>query len=74
MPTSIIKVYNGKYGRWEKNAKVVLGWWAGMSKPVYTNTNGLAEVNHSSTGKAAIYINGKEVGKINTPGSITITI
>ena len=78
MNTSIVKVYDSKYGKWMKNAKVVLGWDGflnlGMSKAVYTNSNGLAEINHSSKGQATIYVNGKKVGKMKTPGSTTITI
>jgi len=78
MPTSIIKVYNESRGKWESRAKVVLGWNGfinlGMSKPVYTDSSGIAEVNHSSTGEATIYINGKNVGKMKTPGSKTVTL
>lgn len=78
MPTSIVKVYNGKRGQWEVRAKVVLGWDGflnlGMSKTVYTDSNGVAEVNHASKGEATIYVNGKTVGKMKTPGSKTITV
>ena len=78
MATSIVKVYNSRRGKWEQRAKVVLGWDGilnlGMSKPVYTDYEGIATVNHSSKGQATIYVNGKNVGKMNTPGSKTITI
>lgn len=78
MPTSIIKIYNGTRGKWEPRAKVVLGWNGffnlGMSKAVYTDSSGVAEVNHASKGEATIYVNGKNVGKMKTPGSKTITI
>ena len=78
MNTSIIKVYNSKYGKWEKNAKVVLGWDGflnlGMSKAVYTNSDGMAEVQHASSGQATIYVNGKSYGKMKTPGSKTVTV
>jgi len=74
METSIIKVYNSKYGKWEKNARVVLGFSFGMTKPVFTNANGIAEVRHSSTGQASIYVNGKEYEKMRAPGSNTVTI
>lgn len=63
MATSIVKVYDSRAGKWLKNAKVVLGWNGfvnlGMSKPTYTNSDGIAEVNHSATGNATIYVNGK---------------
>ncbi|TXB67943.1 hypothetical protein [Phaeodactylibacter luteus] len=78
MHTSIIKVYNGRYGKWEKNAKVTLHWGgllnSGFSKAVYTNAQGIAEVQHASTGPATIYVNGKEQGKMRAPGTITVTI
>ena len=78
MATSIIKVYNNKYGKWERNAKVILGWSGmvnlGMSNAVYTNSDGMAIIDHSSTGSATVYINGKNKGKMNTPGSKTFEI
>ncbi len=78
MATSIIKVYNSKYGRWESRAKVVLGWDgfvnSGMSGQVYTNDHGEAVINHSATGEATVYINGKKQGKMRTPGAATFTI
>ena len=78
MPTSIIKVYNTRYGKWEKNARVVLEWsgWTnlGQTNPVYTDANGQAIVDHSSTGKATVYVNGKTMGSFNAPGSYTAEI
>ena len=78
MSTSIVKVYNSGLGKWEKNARVVLCWDgflnAGMSRAVYTDANGIAEVQHSSSGKADIYINGKRCGTMQTPGSKTVTV
>lgn len=61
MATSIVKVYNSRYGQWEENAKVVLGWNGfinlGMSRPFYTNSNGVAILEHTATGEAEIYVN-----------------
>lgn len=78
MPTSIIKVYDSKRGKWQSCAKVVLSWNGlanqGMSKPVYTDTHGIAEISHSSTGKAIVYVDGKTSGTVNTLGSTTITV
>lgn len=78
MPTSIVKVYNARYGQWEENAEVVLGWDGfinlGMSRPSYTNREGIAVIEHSSKGEATIYVNGKKVGEMYTPGSSTIQI
>lgn len=60
--TSIIKVYNAHYGKWEQNAKVVL-FWNGLlnsvfSKAVYTNAQGMAEVQHASTCMADVHVSG----------------
>jgi hypothetical protein len=78
MATSIVKVYNGSRGKWESNARVVLEWTGianlGQSSPVKTDSNGLAEVSHSSTGSAIVYINGSKAGTMSTPGSSTFTI
>jgi len=78
MHTSIIKVYNSRYGKWEKNARVVLSWdgWlnSGMSKTVYTNAEGMAEIQHASRGKASIYVNGSLVDSFNSPGIKTVSI
>lgn len=78
MATSIIKVYNVKYGQWERNAKVVLSWDGlinlGMSDPVYTDSSGTAVISHSATGTATIYVNGSKKETMNTPGSATIQI
>jgi hypothetical protein len=78
MPTSIIKVYDKRYGKWYENAKVALGWNGivnlGMSKNVYTGSDGRAVIDHSATGKAEVYINGSHVGYMQTPGSATFEI
>lgn len=78
MKTSIIKVYNSRYGKWEKNAKVELHWNgflnSGFSRPVYTDGQGMAVVRHASEGEATVYINGKDCGKVRAPGEATITI
>jgi hypothetical protein len=76
MSTSIVKVYNARYGKWEKDAKVVLGWngWInlGMSKPVYSNADGIALVEHSATGEAEIFVNGTMANKKDTQVSTQI--
>lgn len=78
MATSIVKVYNNKYGKWEANAKVVLGWngiaSVGHSRPVYTNSQGIATIEHSSSGKAEVYVNGKLMGHMKTPGSYLVEL
>ena len=36
MKTSLIKVYNARYGKWEQNAKVVL-FWNGLPKTSFSS-------------------------------------
>ena len=78
MATSIIRVYNQGRGRPEANARVVLGWSGfvnlGQSKPVYTDRNGEAHIQHSATGPAVIYVNGREMDKFRSPGAHTVFV
>jgi len=78
MKTSIVKVYNSQYGKWESNVKVRLSWSGfvnlGMSSPVYTDRNGTAIIEHSATGQATVFVNGREVGRMQTPGDWTVRI
>lgn len=77
MATSIIKVYNASYGKWAKGARVSLSFDAslgGFSKEVYTDEQGMAVIEHSSTGMATVYVNGRTNGRIRTPGSYTAQI
>lgn len=78
METSVIKVYDSKLKKMAKRARVVLSidgiFSGGMTKEVYTNEDGVAYVSHSSTGKATVYINGKDVGRMITPGTADFII
>lgn len=70
MPTSTITVY--KYGKPSKNQRVRLGFSSlssmGQTSDVYTDQDGNAHVNHTGSGNAVIYVNGSNVGSMNTPG------
>jgi hypothetical protein len=72
MNTSVIRVYDGKLKRMANRARVVLSidgiFSGGMTKEVYTNEQGIAYVQHASTGMATVYINGREVGRMRVPG------
>jgi hypothetical protein len=72
METTIIKVYDSTIKKMAKRARVVMSidgiFSGGMTKEVYTNDQGIAYVQHSSTGMATVFINGKEVGKMKVPG------
>lgn len=76
--TSIVKVYDSQRGRWAASVRVQLGWDGiinlGMSEQVRTDESGMAVVQHSATGEANVYIDGKKIGKMHTPGSATFQI
>jgi len=78
MPTSLVTVYNSSKGKFESNARVVLEWSGftnlGQSSPVSTDSKGQAVINHSSSGKATVYVNGRSYGAFSTPGSYTVKI
>lgn len=78
METSVIKVYDSKLKKMAKRARVVLSidgiFSGGMTKEVYTNEDGVAYVSHSSKGKATVYINGKDVGRMSAPGTADFII
>ena len=41
----------------------------GFAGPSYTNRDGVAIVEHASTGPATLWVNSSARGSINTPGS-----
>lgn len=73
MPSSRITV-RWKDGSAATSARVVLGFSGGMTKPAFTDRNGVAVVEHRSTGSADIYVRGSKVGSLRTPGSASVTI
>ncbi len=66
MSESVIIVQR-RGGGYVQGARVVLGFSNGVTDPVYTNSNGEATIQHSATGNATIFVDGKDVGKINAP-------
>lgn len=70
MPTSKITVYRNN--RPASNIRVRLEYTGftqlGFTDSFYTNSNGVAFIQHSSTGDANVYIDGKKKGRLNTPG------
>ncbi len=66
-----------KSGSIAKSVKVVLGFngfLGGMTRAVYTDTEGKAIIEHQSRGKATIYVKGHKVGTINAPGESVVFI
>ena len=46
------------------------GWFtAGFTSNYYTNEEGVALIEHETKGKAIVYVNGREEGRMRVPGS-----
>ena len=63
-----------KDGSKPKGNKVVFGFSAGMTKPAYTDRDGMALVEHSSTGRATVYVSGRKKGTFRAPGTFAVTL
>ena len=46
----------------------------GMSGDAYTNDRGEAIIDHSGSGRATVYVSGRDVGKMQTPGTTVVTV
>jgi len=70
MATSKITVYRN--GKTLKGAQVSLEYSGftqmGFTRKFSTNSDGVAYVEHSSTGRATIWVNGSSKGSMSTPG------
>lgn len=57
-----------------KGVRVVLSFTMGLTKPVYTDRNGVAIVEHQSKGKATVFVSGKKQGSFRAPGRYVVTL
>jgi hypothetical protein len=73
MNRSVIYVRYGD-GSKPKGTKVVLGFSSRMTRPAYTDREGMAIVEHASIGKATVYVSGSAKGTFQAPGSFAVTI
>ena len=46
----------------------------GVSKPAFTDRDGLAIVEHASVGRARVYVRGRDMGSFRAPGKFAVTI
>ena len=54
---------------------VIIGFLSGgVTETVYTDEKGLAEVRHSLTGPAILYVKGRNIQEIKTPCTVTVTM
>ena len=63
-----------KYGSKPKGKRVTLGFRPGVTKAFFTDREGLAIVEHTSTGKATVYVSGSDKGAFNAPGTFVVTL
>lgn len=73
MPASTI-IVQYRDGSPCSHTRVVLGFSSGMSREAYTNSHGEATVEHSSTGRATIYVSGKDCGSFHAPGRTSVVV
>ena len=79
MPKSVIIVQ--RKGGYVEDAKVTIEFpllhhpmSAGFTKACYTNKDGEAIIEHSNTGRANIYVNGKEITSFIAPDEKVVFI
>jgi hypothetical protein len=63
-----------KDGSKPKGTKVSLGFSGGISKPAYTDRDGMAVLEHTSTGQAKVYVSGANKGSFRAPGTFVVTL
>lgn len=68
MATTTIIIIDRETGDPIEGEEVCLSFpWGGFTENVWTDPDGEAIINHSSTGEVDLYINGNYAGKIVTP-------
>ena len=80
MPETIVIVQRSG-GGYVKGAKVSLGFSisdhplsAGLTKSSYTDHRGEATIHHSNTGRATVYVNGREAVEVYAPDKVFVYI
>lgn len=76
MPASTVYVQS-RQGCPVRGARVCLGFHGlsrGMSGVEYTDRNGRAVIVHALGGRATVYVNGCDMGAMQTPGRFAATL
>lgn len=73
MPSSVVHVQH-RDGSPAKGVRVVLGFNTGMTRDFYTDDYGDVVVEHASTGRASVYVSGKEYHTFHAPGRTSVTV
>lgn len=78
MHTTTVRVILGRTGLPLGGARVQLGWDGlinlGMSPVAITNADGWAVIEHSATGMATVFVDGRAREERQTPGQIFVRV
>lgn len=73
MPASVI-IVQYRDGSPGIQRRVVLGFSSGLTSPAYTDRHGEVCIEHSSVGRADVYVNGDKVGSFQAPGKTAVVL
>jgi hypothetical protein len=73
MPWSVVRVQHSD-GTPARGVRVVLGFGPGQTSAILTDRHGEARIEHASTGRARVYVNGRETTSFHAPGTATVTL
>ena len=57
-----------------RSVRVVQGFCSGMTRAAFTDSYGRAVVEHSSSGRATVYVSGKDCGSFHAPGTAAAVV
>lgn len=57
-----------------RHIRVTLGFPAGLTREAYTDDRGHVVVEHACTGRADVYVSGRNVGSFHAPGRTSVVI
>lgn len=69
--TIIVQYKDGSPAR---GARVTLGFSGGQTDAEYTDSSGRATIEHTSVGKAIVYVNGDRCDSFCAPGKCAVTL
>ena len=73
MASSTVHVQHSD-GSAARHVRVVLSFSTGMTRESFTDDYGDAVVEHASTGRATLYVSGKEYHSFHAPGRTSVTV
>lgn len=73
MPASTIIVQH-RDGSLARHVRVVLGFPSGNTDAFFTDNYGQVVVEHSSVGRATVFVSGQSCGSFHAPGNFAVTI